>query len=504
LSTPSAPQRISVAASFLLAVVLMLWLLAALSSWMTRKHLIHEARSEFTALRNDQPVWQWTLRKPRDLVAGRVFGAAQASGTAEGLNLTSRDGSAFELGLPVARPMDAAHWPLLRLRLRATTDGVLGFVYQANETSQACMAPDVVRIPRTSMELTIDLRSLQWHAADGGSCPPPGIISYMLRLRLQLPAQATWRLEDAALIAAQGAPLPSSIGTAAADIRLPDLPATGSPGWAGAPVARLPADASAETMLSLRDRIRQRWPAAMVLPFNQSLEASRDSAAPAWVDWGVLGIYLAGLAWLALRPTREPVRPWAETVAIAIGPLWLIAGLGWGAQVSTPGVIAFIAALVFGGVSEWRRRPVPWSWWGRSWSDWLRPLVPLLVAASLLVFDGHHLIRLTPAHVLTYVGWAMLQQWAMLAVVMDRLRQTPLPQPIVILITAGVFGLLHTPNGSLMQLCMLAELWWAWCFLRSPRLVPVAVAHAACALLVESGLTGHLLRSLEVSARFFL
>jgi membrane protease YdiL (CAAX protease family) len=92
----------------------------------------------------------------------------------------------------------------------------------------------------------------------------------------------------------------------------------------------------------------------------------------------------------------------------------------------------------------------------------------------------------------------------MLAIVMGRLRLTALPTPLVIIVTACLFGLLHTPNGSLMQLCMLAELWWAGCFVRSPRLLPIAMAHAASALLVESGLTGHLLRSLEVSARFFL
>ena len=63
---------------------------------------------------------------------------------------------------------------------------------------------------------------------------------------------------------------------------------------------------------------------------------------------------------------------------------------------------------------------------------------------------------------------------------------------------------LHTPNGALMQLCLLAELWWAWCFRRSRALLPIAVAHTACALLVEAGLVGSLLRSLEVSARFFL
>jgi hypothetical protein len=57
----------------------------------------------------------------------------------------------------------------------------------------------------------------------------------------------------------------------------------------------------------------------------------------------------------------------------------------------------------------------------------------------------------------------------------------------------------------LMQLCFVGELWWAWCYLRSRSVLPVALAHATCALLVESGLAGGaLLRSLEVSARFFL
>jgi hypothetical protein len=34
--------------------------------------------------------------------------------------------------------------------------------------------------------------------------------------------------------------------------------------------------------------------------------------------------------------------------------------------------------------------------------------------------------------------------------------------------------------------------------------LPIGLAHAGCALLVESGLAGALVRSLEVSGRFFL
>nr|WP_225578380.1 CPBP family intramembrane glutamic endopeptidase [Rhodanobacter sp. 7MK24] len=103
-----------------------------------------------------------------------------------------------------------------------------------------------------------------------------------------------------------------------------------------------------------------------------------------------------------------------------------------------------------------------------------------------------------------YLSWALLQQWLMLVVVMRRLESKQVHGTFAVLLTALVFALMHTPNGALMQLCLLAELWWAWCFQRSRALLPVAAAHATCALLVEAGLEGGLLRSLEVSARFFL
>ena len=122
----------------------------------------------------------------------------------------------------------------------------------------------------------------------------------------------------------------------------------------------------------------------------------------------------------------------------------------------------------------------------------------------LVAVSGGHLKPPAPGYVLTYLLWAILQQWLMLAVVLRRLEGGRLSPAVAVLIAALVFALMHTPNGVLMQLCLLAELWWAWCFRRSRALLPVAVAHVACALLVEAGLAGGLLRSLEVSARFFL
>jgi hypothetical protein len=401
---------------------------------------------------------------------------------------------------------------LLRLQLQSDADGVLGLVYQADPFSSTCVASEASRIPHQGNELVIDLRSLSWRSDRGEACRPPKVVTYMLRLRPQLPAQAVLHIRHVELQAVQPATLPVSIGANLADVRLSSAPAQSQPGLQetpndaarSVPLVRLPAGISAETMLSLRDLANRHWPGALVLPFGQSLAATPEDVLPGWLDWSVCTVYLAGLLGIALVQKREVARPWLEVAAIAAGPLWLIAGLRWGPQLSLPGITAFIAALAFAAQSDWRRRPVWWRWLGRSWADWLWPLVPLPVTAALMWADGHGLTHLKPAHMLGYLGWALLQQWAMLAFVMGRLRLTCLPVPVVILVTAGLFALLHTPNGSLMQLCFAAELWWAWRFLQSPRLLPIAVAHATCALLVESGLTGHMLRSLEVSARFFL
>jgi hypothetical protein len=508
LSAALAPRRLAATAAFAVALVLLLAGMGALSAWITRGELIHEASEALATLRSGEPRWHWPLHQRSDLVAKRVFGAADLSVEPDGLRATSRDGTPFELGLPVADPIDLAHWPLLRLNMRSDTAGVLGLVYQAGEFTTACRAEHAAPFTATDTALTVNLQALSWQSEAGGPCQPPGVVSYMLRLQLQAPAQGALTIREVALTSPHSSQLPAKIEADSADLRLPG--ATVPDGLAtlarerSAPLVRLPAHASAETMLSLRDRVMALWPAAIILPYGQSITARHAGHVPGWLDWSILAVYLTGLLWLSLSQKPGVIRPWLEVAGIAVGPLWLIAGLRWGPQISLPAVIAFVAALIYGGQSEWRRRPAPWSWWSKHWTDWLWPLLPLPVAGALTLADGHGLIHLNTAHILAYLGWALLQQWAMLALVMGRLRQTRLPLPVILLITATLFGLLHTPNGSLMQLCLLAEVWWAWRFIRAPRLAPIALAHAASALLVESGLTGHLLRSLEVSARFFL
>lgn len=487
-----------------------MWCMGALSGWITRGQLIHQASHDVSTLRSGGSPWQWKLRRPSDLVASRVFGAADLAATPDGLIITSRDSTPFEVGLPLAGPVDLTHWPLLRVDMQGNREGALGLIYQPIESGAACSVDRAAIFSANTASLSIDLANQAWRTADGAPCRAPDVVAYMLRLRVTIPARATLALHSVELVSLEPTSLPPTIDRQMADIQL--IGSEMSNSWTPrpqelaryrAPMVRLPEDASSEAMLLLRDRVRQYWPAAVILPFGQAVPINAASHMPTWLDAGVCGLYLAWLTWLAVRQRPGVVRPWTEVAAIAFGPLWLIAGLRWGPDPSIPGITAFLAALIYGGQSEWRRRPVEWSWWGRTWMDWVYPLVPLPVAATLTLADGHHLLHLDVRHILMYVGWALLQQWAMLALVMGRLERTGLPRAAIILVTAGLFGLLHTPNGTLMQLCLAAELWWAWSFMRAPRLVPIAIAHAASALLVESGLTGHLLRSLEVSARFF-
>jgi succinate dehydrogenase hydrophobic anchor subunit len=329
----------------------------------------------------------------------------------------------------------------------------------------------------------------------------------MLRLRLQLPARGSIRFGGAALLPS---PTDSTAGSRPV-IALPSDPtqqraavenaATG-PQAPVSPIVQLPAHISAGVMLEIRDRIRQRWPAALIVPAGATASGQSPAARPAYLDWSVCAFYLAALLALALRRVHQYARPLLEIAVCLIGPFWLIAGLNWGLRPTAIGLVAFTGGIVYAAIIEWRTRPRPWRWLGDR-HTWLQPLLLVPMTLLLLACFSHGMQPVKPLHAVTYLLWASLQQWLMLGVVMTRLEQSVRNPVWVIAITASLFALLHIPNGLLMQICLLAEIWWAWSFMRSRSLLPIALAHATCALLVESGLGGGLLRSLEVSARFF-
>ncbi len=160
----------------------------------------------------------------------------------------------------------------------------------------------------------------------------------------------------------------------------------------------------------------------------------------------------------------------------------------------------FAAGVVYALFLNGRRLLPAWNWLGaRRAAGW--PLLAIPIAAGVVAFGGHAPVWPPLGRALIYVGWALFQQWLLLAV-FGALLSRVMPRAAAVLLTALAFALLHTPNGLLMQLCFVAELGWAWWYVHRRALLPVAVAHAASAVLLQAGLAGGLLRSLEVSARF--
>lgn len=487
-------RAIANAIGFALGTLLLLLALPMLAARIAATHLLDDAQQELATLQSGQPLWKWSLRKPRDLVAGRAFGHAQVIRADDSLQITSGDGTPFELGLPIAWAVDLAHWPILQLQLQSSAAGSLGLIWQGGADTPPCLATSASALSTTTRELRLDLRQLDWRTPQGTPCLTPGN-AWMLRLRVQLPTAATLQWRTAALLADQILPPPT-------DTALPTDMAASNPASSATPVFRLPSNMSAETMLNLRDELRLKRPAALVVPANATLQAPVREIRPEWIGWAMCLSYLLALLGLSLRRSQKPGRLWLDIVVCMAGPLWLIAGLQWGTQPSWSGVAAFVGAVLYAASIEWRQKPRSWHWVGKGWQDWAWPLALLPITALLLAFCSQSFKPPIPSHVLAYLAWAALQQWLMLAVVMCRLQRLVKQPAWIILMTAALFALLHTPNGRLMQLCLLAELWWAWCFLRSRSLLPIALAHAACALLVEAGLVGSVLRSLEVSARF--
>lgn len=473
-------------AGFALLAVVCLLALPWFSTRLTAQHLQQQAADRLDRLRHGLPLWQWQPRQPQDLIAGRAFGAARLEAGADGVRVTSLDGSPFELGLRLEHPIDLRHWPLLRLQLNSDRGGQLGLLIADAADSSVCRSGLGTALIPGAKQSIVDTRGLDWHKVQGAACQPATSIS-MLRLGLQLPAGSWLVLSDLALLSAATPP--------AASEPFSSLHLRRDRFDRASPTVVLDAAGPAERLLTARDRAVHLWPGAIIAVGAMPEPAAAPSPRH-WPGWLGLAVYALGLvALVGGRPPR-----WLAGMACLPGPLWLLAGLQLGQRVSPPAAAAFLIALLYAGFLGWRERPADWRWRGPPIS-WLIAMAPLPLAILLWQWRGHPLQSLPLPHVVTYFGWAALQQWLMLAVLLRHLDG--LPRLLGILSTALVFALLHTPNGVLMQLCFLGELFWAWQFQRQRALLPIAVAHTLCALLLEAGVVGGPLRSLEVSARFF-
>jgi membrane protease YdiL (CAAX protease family) len=80
---------------------------------------------------------------------------------------------------------------------------------------------------------------------------------------------------------------------------------------------------------------------------------------------------------------------------------------------------------------------------------------------------------------LGYPLWAFAQEYALLAFAANRLRDGLGDRPRTIALVNGLlFAAVHLPNPILMIACLLSGVAFTWVFLKTPHLVPPALAHA--------------------------
>ena len=441
------------------------FLLPLLAASVVRGAMEADGAADRAAYASGASPWSWRFRGPDDIVAGKVFGDAKAAADDSGLMVSPYRTGRGEIGFPLSRQADLRRLNLLRLDAIAH-DGDFSVVVRPT------LAAPLVRASIPELANPIRLDQLAWHDPAGRPAPPPERAA-MLRLAFVLPPGATLILRDASLAQADGRPPEAGVA--------------------------LPHDVTAEGLLRWRDRQRAGNP---LVTFGDAVTATPWPTPARWAIPCLYGLLLgAGALVTRRRAATTPAGDLANAALVLAGPVWFIASLGLTIRApAAQAVSMFAGGVVYAIFLTWIRAVPRWHW-TRGWHMAGWPLLAIPVAIGIAAVAGHAPVWPPTGRILLYVGWAFFQQWLMLAVVAALLARA-LPRPVAVLLAALAFALLHTPNGLLMQLCFVAELGWAWWYLHHRSLLPVAVAHAAAAVIMQACMAGGVLRSLEVSARF--
>jgi len=183
-------------------------------------------------------------------------------------------------------------------------------------------------------------------------------------------------------------------------------------------------------------------------------------------------------------------------------PLWLIVGGHFSGRVDlVQGLL--IATSVIYAISL--GLPRTWSWIGsaRAWMFAAAVVAVAICIGLALHRSGEPLRSIDFGHIVRYLGWALIQQYLICAIVLPRWQSLTGSTFAAIYFSALCFSLLHTPNSTLMLATFAGGLSWCALYLRERALFPLAFSHAASALLLIALLPADILLSAEVSARFF-
>jgi membrane protease YdiL (CAAX protease family) len=133
---------------------------------------------------------------------------------------------------------------------------------------------------------------------------------------------------------------------------------------------------------------------------------------------------------------------------------------------------------------------------------------PTLLAIAALMFVSFvtHSLHLPDrfwARFTLLPAWALLQQYTMLGFTYRRLRQF-LSANQAIIVTAGLFALVHAPNYPLMILTFLGGVIWSFVYERAPNLFASAISHLLLSATVLVTVPESILPSMTVGYRYLL
>lgn len=491
------PLRLCV---WLLAAITVAVALHGLAQWQLHRQLVHEAASFLAPLARGDTPYRWQLRKASDLVGGRVFGDCDFAFDAGGL-LLRRGSHSCEIGVPLRTALDLRRFDRLEI-ISAAPLPTFSLVLR----EQLAQPQQIALVPATGqVTLRTPLGQLAWRLDSGGTSGTPSRAE-MLRLRF---GELRHDLRVLSIALQPQAPQDWSTAAWLSTDRAAETLAPAQP-----PLFRIDGYLRPETVLRWRDMLREREPASLVVFSTDigrvtakmhELPPPAGRAATVWPWTTVAAVALAMLATF-VRPLGPVGMHTTLQALIALAlPVWLVAGQQLGDDIGSPAAAAMAISLLYAVALACTDTAARGHWIG-SPRAWLHAsAVPLLALGLVLSLGrpGTH-ATISMAGLASYTLWALLQQYLICAVFADRLHRAGLPARWTVLTSAGVFALLHAPNATLMLATFCGGLIWTALWLRERSLAPLALSHAMAALLLGSGLPPAVLRSAEVSLRYYL
>jgi hypothetical protein len=509
-------------ASALVMLASTVWFLAWLAQFQLTTYLRDEAARALASAAAGDTAFEWK-HSPDDVIGGRVFEAAKFHFATDSLTVEA-GAQPFEIGLPLSGTLSLLDFPRLHFRAHSPAGGSVQVVVRETLAGEEWLSAPLF-LDNETMRAPVPLDALAWQTASRTSKPAPTAAA-MLRLRFTLPVGAKLEYTGAELQRAPGAPRLRWVVAADASV-VPSSPlhtlAAGPFAQQGqiaalvraketSPLLLLPQSGRVEQQVLALRAIRDQLPGAIVIPqaarsstfakaSQQLSSSSRDEGrASGWIILVGYTLLLLIERWRA--PLDARLRAGVELALVLGAPLWLVVG-GQVTMHADESRLALMVVTALYALSLGYRQVWTWNGNARTWL-FAAAVAGLAAVVGLALHRGGEPLRaIGPGHLVRYLGWALIQQYLICIVCLERWRTLGGSALAATYLSALCFALLHTPNADLMLATFFGGLCWCTLYLRERALLPLAFSHAASALLLIALLPPDVLLSAEVSARYF-